>query len=83
MSRQNTVFMSHPKLIMETLSGLETRKVHNHGSINYHNYFYTLFIYTRVFAACGHWTIRVPRPLDFVLQALRPCDPHIGDWIVC
>ena len=26
------------------------------------------------------------RPLDFVLRALRalrPCDPRVGDWIVC
>ena len=22
-------------------------------------------------------------PLDFVLRALRPCDPRVGNWIVC
>ena len=39
------------------------------------------------------WALRAPTsrwrpfgPLDFVLRALRalrPCDPRIGDWIVC
>ena len=48
----------------------------------------TTYVYTRSLGALpaptSSW--RPFGPLDFVLhalQALRPCDPRFGDWIVC